>query len=72
VCFKPLALKKIKASTMLLRISSCVNSQGGSRGLSKPRREREGGSECQTFNWDVQHPCEAGVIIPVFTDGELV
>ena len=43
--FRPLALKKTKASKMLLRISSCANTQGGSRGLRKPRRAREDGSE---------------------------
>lgn len=28
--------------------------------------------ECQTFNWDVQNPCEEAAIIPIFTDEELI
>lgn len=43
--FRPLALKKIKPSKVLLRLNSCAKTRGGSRGLSKPCREREDGSE---------------------------
>lgn len=43
--FRPLTLKKLKASEMLLKISSCANTWRGSQGLSQPLRERAGGPD---------------------------
>lgn len=58
--FKQLFLKKTKASKTLVQLL-----------VQAKQRERRQLRECQTLNWDVQHPCEEGVVIPVFTDREL-